>query len=47
MRNEIAFGKSYEQDFRNLLDVRDPIDRLVLELVEDGELKVGTVVVKD
>lgn len=46
MKNETMYDKLNEHDLRKLLDVRDPIDRLVLELVEDGELKIGVVDVK-
>jgi hypothetical protein len=33
-------------DYKELLDEEDPIDKLILELAEKGELKVGTVEVK-
>ena len=46
MKNDLASSKQYEPDFKKLLNERDPIDKLVLELIEEGELKVGTVVVK-
>ena len=41
--NNGEWGSGYEE----LLDEEDPIDKLILELAEKGELKVGTVEVKE
>jgi len=32
-----------ESDFKNLLDKNNPIDRLVLEMADEGKLRVGMV----
>lgn len=40
--NSKAWGLGYKE----LLDEKDPIDKLILELADKGELKVGTVEVK-
>ena len=34
-------------DYKKLMDEDDPIDKLILELAEKGELKVGIVEVKE
>ena len=46
MKDELVYSKQYEVDLKTLLDEGDPIDKLVLELAENGELKVGIVGVK-
>lgn len=36
----------WENKFKKLLDIEDPLDRLILDSAERGELKVGFVEVK-
>ncbi len=36
-----------ELDYKQLMDENDPIDKLILDLAEKGELKVGIVEVKE
>jgi len=43
MVEDIDGNERNEIDFRSLLDKKDPIDRLVLELAEEGKLRVGMV----
>jgi hypothetical protein len=45
MKNSLAYIQ-HEPDFKKLLNEKDPIDKLVLELAMDGKLKVGTVIIK-
>jgi hypothetical protein len=46
MSYEVYGKETIKQEYRTLLDSNDPIDRLVLELVEEGKLKVGFVPLK-
>ena len=36
-----------ELDYKQLMDENDPIDKLILDLAENGKLKVGIVEVKE
>lgn len=38
-----ASGGAFRTDYKKKLNLKDPIDKLVLKLVENGELKVGFV----
>ena len=43
MLYSIVSGGAFRADYKKKLNLKDPIDKLVLKLVEDGELKVGFV----
>ncbi|UCF12946.1 MAG: hypothetical protein JSW06_01485 [Thermoplasmatales archaeon] len=47
MHNILVKSEEWRLDYKELLDEEDPIDKLILELAEKGELKVGTVEVKE
>jgi len=40
-------NKTIEPDYKKLLNKKDPIDRQILNLVKQGELKVGIVRIKE
>ena len=40
-------NKLWESEYKKLLNKKDPLDKLILELAESGELKVDAVEVKE
>jgi hypothetical protein len=39
-------NKTIEPDYKKLLNKKDPIDKQILDLVKQGELKIGIVWLK-
>ena len=46
MVNKMYGNEGNEPDFKNLLDKDNPIDRLVLEMADEGKLRVGMVALR-
>lgn len=47
LQHNLSNSEVWGSGYKELLDEENPIDKLILELAEKGELKVGTVEVKE
>ena len=47
LEHNLVNSEELGSGYKEVLDEENPIDKLILELAEKGELKVGTVEVKE